>query len=1069
MGLDHLLLISDSEEVLIHLVFTTKGSFFGKALHCRFCMSYPVRAVCVSENIVLVGRASSVAVFDTFGRNHTVINFEQNCGNPIVAIKELSPGLYILFFGRSFKILRREISERPLNISDDIKLEEFCEVFCKHWIIDVCGAPSVEYDHPNFIFLLLSQNLVIKFDLIKKQCVVVWQCANPCILYSGLLISSKNNFISVLAGTVFNSILFWTFSAELPFTCNVLPHEAELVGHDGVIFSMDYSEEYRKLVSGSDDRSVRIWDMTSLDMTSCGATETSKTIKSSVFFFCHGARVQRVKFLRNRVISVGEDCLVCVLSFDAVLATISAHRGINIFGLAVSTKRDFFITGGEDGAVLKWNHESLEIKGMNVIKSMDMQVEIRLVKFLSKDLLLLLTAKGELVIEKNLCNEAAQEREELKTFPVLEKYAVWSVNFMAELVVFGSLFGDVIGYNLKSKCTSYLKVSTNSARINNVFFVDKTSFICSAANRLILVKILKNPQTSFAEICSFNWPITNNNWPTCGCFLSANQKIACGDRNGTVWIYASSDTDSSTNGRKACQVLVRCHSKVGVTDLIFHNLKMFTSGRDGKINVYSDDDDNGSLQLCISISLPGSIFWITKLFFYNEQLLAFCFKSDSLVLFDVQNSRVLSSHPCGGGHRSFDLLVHENHFYFAFLKKCTLSIVEGSISAGTPYDVILPSLHGTKVHCMESVEFNGSFYVFTGSEDCSVRVSIVDHRNKFVTPIASINLSPCAVRLITFHKVSEIVYLLFVAGSRSFKAVYEIRFNVENKLTVDFKKIAHETTVMKKFLDDCKFLSGDVTKIGQEILLVLGSSASYVSFYVINYLSIINGSLKLSECFCGSEIIHTKNSQLTSINAVKFFSRTSDCGDLCFLVGDNYGGATLLKRNCSQGKLEKLYHLDLSSDLGRITSIDIQDDVILLGGDSGSVTLAKLINQRQLSKIDFINCIHCSQITSSKFLLKVPGDILRFVTVSIDQRLKVWEQHVVTRLCKPNSKIDTDSVGFTNISNFDCKMEGSSQLKWAKVSDKAVGIEDVSCCSSPNGKVLFVAGHGVGIVVLHLG
>ena len=1027
-------------------------------------MSYPIRAVCISQNHVLIGRASDITVFDVSCRNHASRCFHQNSDEPINAVKEICPGLFVLTFGRSFKLLTRKTScGKSLETLDNLNFDELGgKYFCKHWIIDVCAPSSLELrdtvDSPEFILLLLSQNLVIKFDLITNQCVSIWQCENPCILYSGLLIRAENH-IAVFAGTVFNSTLFWTFPSHSSCTHAVLPHKAEFVGHDGVIFSLDYSEKYGKLVSGSDDRSVRIWQFVSPSITSLVETETPKIIQNSISFFCHAARVQRVKFFGERIISVGEDCLVCVLSFEAVLAKFSAHKGINIFGLAVSNDDNFFITCGEDGAVLKWDRESLEIEGMTVVKSGDPKFEVRLVKFLSSQMLLYLTTMGELILEKYSTGNDSLDCELLDAFPVLENYSVWSVDTASKLVVFGSLYGDIIIYSLESKFQTHLKLNIPS-KVNSAFFVGNCSILCSVANQLVLLDIREHPELSLVETCSFNWPITNNNWPTCVCSIGANQNIACGDRNGTVWVFAypCKKSDYLQKGIEACQVLTRCHSKVGVTDLVFFNKHLYTAGRDGKINVYSESQ--GSLQLMTSLLLPGSISWVTKLVFHNGDLVAFCFKSDSLVLFDIKNSRVLSSHHCGGGHRSFDLLIDKNEFYFAFLKKSTLSVVQGSIHAGTPYDVLLPSLHGSKIHCMDSVEVNGSYYVITGSEDCSVKISSVDTENKFLTAVQSINLSPCAVRFLQLQKISGDIHLLFIAGSRSFKALYQISFN--DRSSVSFKKLAHETTVLKKHLDDCKYLSGDVRQFRDKLFLVLGSSAGFISFYVLNCANLLDGNLRFSDCPNGSETICTKKAKLTALNVVRLFPHDSDDGIL-FLVGDNYGFIILLKLNTCC-KLTKMLHLDLSSDLGRITTIDISYDVILVGGDSGSVTLVKLINQSELSKSDVISGIHCAQITSSK-ILSSNEKLFDFATVSIDQRMKVWKQDDALDILETTRTFKNVAAanGFVGESQY------CVNPKWCKVFDKSGGIEDVSCSSLLNAQVMLVAGQGVGIVVLDRG
>ena len=61
-------------------------------------------------------------------------------------------------------------------------------------------------------------------------------------------------------GTVFNEVLLWKVTDRPQCSCDgkVLVKK-RLTGHDGVIFSVRYSEDRSLLCSVSDDRSIQVW------------------------------------------------------------------------------------------------------------------------------------------------------------------------------------------------------------------------------------------------------------------------------------------------------------------------------------------------------------------------------------------------------------------------------------------------------------------------------------------------------------------------------------------------------------------------------------------------------------------------------------------------------------------------------------------------------------------------------------------------------------------------------------------------------------------------------------------
>lgn len=87
------------------------------------------------------------------------------------------------------------------------------------------------------------------------------QCPNLGVLFSLTLdVKGKNEDIIVASGTVFGKIVIW----KIPTTSSTPVILSHLTDHEGVIFRMKWNSTRTRLASVSDDRSVRLWDVSPL-------------------------------------------------------------------------------------------------------------------------------------------------------------------------------------------------------------------------------------------------------------------------------------------------------------------------------------------------------------------------------------------------------------------------------------------------------------------------------------------------------------------------------------------------------------------------------------------------------------------------------------------------------------------------------------------------------------------------------------------------------------------------------------------------------------------------------------
>ncbi|KAI3787476.1 hypothetical protein L1987_41973 [Smallanthus sonchifolius] len=146
-----------------------------------------------------------------------------------------------------------------------------------------------------------------------------------CLLYTMRMWGDKIDSIHVASGTIFN---------------------------ETAIFRITWCLDGSKLVSVSDDRSARIWEVLNAKNDSNNAAEVTISPSSGPVLFGHSARVWDCCMSDSLIITVGEDCTCRVWGLDGTqLRIIKEHIGRGVWRCLYDPVSSLLVTAGFDSAI----------------------------------------------------------------------------------------------------------------------------------------------------------------------------------------------------------------------------------------------------------------------------------------------------------------------------------------------------------------------------------------------------------------------------------------------------------------------------------------------------------------------------------------------------------------------------------------------------------------------------------------------------------------------------------------------------------------------------------------------
>ena len=349
----------------------------------------------------------SLKVFDE-QTIHGIVCHPYNQGNNIT-----SSCITVLVWGGRYVSMIELVLSHDSNSTEKVHMNALpYPVDTGDWILDACFInPDTDESHGAstsiWAFLVNAHNNVLMLQVIMlatpgesmKPIIKALTSGPPSMLYSAHIFATNAGSVLIAAGTFFGEIILWSLIPG-PYDMSQSVLHRIFRGHQGSVFGVQISEKsengafQRLLASCSDDRTIRIWDISqlnswlradeaNLELESGLDAKTSEagSVYSVAVGMGHASRIWGLRFLGQRngywgLISYGEDAtaqtwLFCPKPSDEAvppksrhsvfelqhLKTYRYHSGKNIHAIAIfkdSPDSCLIADGGADGQITSY-------------------------------------------------------------------------------------------------------------------------------------------------------------------------------------------------------------------------------------------------------------------------------------------------------------------------------------------------------------------------------------------------------------------------------------------------------------------------------------------------------------------------------------------------------------------------------------------------------------------------------------------------------------------------------------------------------------------------------------------
>ena len=562
------------------------------------------------------------------------------------------------------------------------------------------------HDDDDNIAVLFSYNSVSLLSSKGLESLRTVNCNSSCIVYGGCLLMEGSELVCC-SGTVFNEPLLWK-----PFSEQKGKVIMAYTGHSGVIFDIKVTKT--RLYTVSDDRTLIIWDR--FDGTMLNR------------LYGHTARVLKVCLVPELgcVATVGEDnqCVLWSEETGLEVNRYMPHSGNGIRSVACNNR--FIVTGGWDSSVVELQLPSNAGAQVRTVFTSSLELDPpKWVSWLSASELLVQLESGQLRIYNNsLESFSVAVGESQSRFKCYSKFCR-----VRDTTIIGGITGELCLLENTTKKVNYVE----SSKVSKIFSLTTVTvsndlpsqFLCCQESGIVTLYFVSHDSLKVVPVSSYILPKSRNRWVTAA--FSSETHLIIGDRRGGVHLYDLVVAHS----QEPLSSIPGLHGENGISQISIYQDLLTTIGRDGNIRFFKTT--NKTLTITKKEKLLPGVHWIEKLDSTSYGTVAYYFHAQCFKATILETGETFLSIECGGGHRSWDVLLSKNTVHFVYINSPNVNIVEQSTSV-TPFTRHGCVNHGSDIH--SAVYIDNTF--ITASEDCSLIVHSSDSTRKVSGHISSV-------------------------------------------------------------------------------------------------------------------------------------------------------------------------------------------------------------------------------------------------------------------------------------------------------------------------------------------
>ncbi|KAL4709720.1 hypothetical protein ACJJTC_005523 [Scirpophaga incertulas] len=596
-------------------------------------------------------------------------------------------------------------SEIGDDIEENFGIKMLDLIECVDWIH--CAA---WIDHAT-LAILSAHNTVQIWNILKQEILNEYLNCQNSILYCGLLQPLADGLL-VFAGTVYSEVIVHMPTDKAVLQC--------LKGHRGVIFSISADIHRGIIVTTSDDRSVRIWQVAAHSCNKQLSPNISEywrnvSITCRHEVYGHSARVMRSSIADECIISGGEDSTICVWDLDGkLLQKRQCHQNGSIWCLDVD--QYYLVSGGADGAVI-----------LNTIINSDQKKVFQIDTTPRK---INFTARRNLIILDDTNLIYVTHEGKIKTIHELKHestYKLLSLSSCKQLAAVVDMTGkfDVFAENCKyePRLSHLIDTKLNIGKIQSMHWAGNRHVIfCSEGG---IIHVLSSNNSNIDKTTNFILPQCKERWLTAVAMDPISKILVVGDRCGNIHIYLEGHKTPSKTFNKV-------HGRYGPTSLTLRDNSLITTGRDGAIKCFFLNKTHISLSK-LMFKREYDFRWVEKFLDKNNNIVC-GFQERTFVVYDVNRFTKIYEIPCGGGHRSWDVFSfveinggnHDKFIDFVYIKNNEIHSCLIKLDSNYVVNSSLPKEINT-MKCFDTIDETKIYYI-TGGEDTTLRVSSLNRR-----------------------------------------------------------------------------------------------------------------------------------------------------------------------------------------------------------------------------------------------------------------------------------------------------------------------------------------------------